>query len=92
MRKENVKKHIVELVIACVIIHNLMIDYKDKIPQDWYDEFIKENNWDIYDKEYSADEDEDCTVDNDMNLDRRKEVFKSIQNFYMKFCNICFNL
>ena len=25
-----------------------MIDYKGKIPQDWYNEIIKEINWDIY--------------------------------------------
>ena len=60
-----------------------MLDYDDKIPQEWYDEFNKNIRWDIYDEEYSSDSDIDHTIDNDMDLDCRTEVFKHIQKFYM---------
>ena len=70
-------KYIVDIVTVCIILHNLMINYKDKIPQEWYNEINKEINWDIYD---------DHNIDNDMEIDRRNEVFKHIQKFYL-WCN-----
>ena len=76
-------KHIVELITSCIIIHNLMIDYDDKIPQEWYDEFNQQIRWDIYDDEYSSESDIDHNVDNDLEVERRREVFKHIQKFYM---------
>ena len=76
-------KHIVDIVTVSIILHNLMIDYEDKIPQEWYNEINKEINWEIYDEEYSSDEEVDHNIDNDMDIDRRNEVFKHIQKFYL---------
>ena len=76
-------KHIVELITACMIIHNLMIDYDDLIPQEWYDEFLATINWDIYDEEYSSDEDVDHTKGNDQGIDRRKFAFKHVQQYHI---------
>ena len=76
-------KHIVELITSCMIIHNLMIDYEDDIPLKWYDKVLSEINWDIYDEEYSSESDVDHSSGNYQSIDRRKEVFKHIQQYFM---------
>ena len=52
-----------------MIIHNLMIDYEDLIPQEWYDEFLAQINQDIYNEEYSSEEKVDHSKGNDQPID-----------------------
>ena len=76
-------KHIVDIITSCMIIHNLMIDYDDDIPLKWYDKILQEIRWDIYDEEYSSESDVDHNLGNDLDIDRRKDVFKHIQQYFL---------
>ena len=71
-------KELVNLIGACVTMHNLLINYDEtEIPKSWYDNLESEIDWSMYDKE----EDEIAHV-TDENEDRRKYVFNSLINNY----------
>jgi hypothetical protein len=76
--KREVKK-LVRMIGACIVIHNLMINYDDDvIPQEWYDEVSNNIDWSLYDEEQ-----EGTTNINDVEADRRKVVFNSIINNFI---------
>jgi hypothetical protein len=44
-------KEIVDLIGACMVMHNLLINYnKDDIPKRWYWEMEEEIDWSLYDE------------------------------------------
>jgi hypothetical protein len=72
-------KELVDLIGACIVMHNLLINYDDDtIPQEWYDEVSNNIDWTLYDEE-----EEGTTNINDEVADRRDVVFKSIINNFI---------
>jgi hypothetical protein len=72
-------EELVDLIGACIVMHNLLIDYNnDTIPQEWYDELSNNIDWTLYDEE-----EEGHTQINDEVADRRDVVFKSIINNFI---------
>jgi hypothetical protein len=48
--KEEVKE-LVDLIGACIVIHNLLINYnEDKIPKEWYERMKDDIDWTKYDE------------------------------------------
>jgi hypothetical protein len=79
--KKNVKevKELVELIGACIVMHNLLIKYDESdIPSEWYDDFDLNIDWTGYDEE-----EEEIEQVRDVNSDRRKYVFNSLINNYL---------
>ena len=79
--KKSVKevKELVDLIGACVIMHNLLIDYdEDDIPSSWFENVDDEIDWTMYDEE-----EEDIARVTDETEDRRKYVFNSLINNYL---------
>ena len=75
--KEEVKE-MVELIGACIILHNLLIQYDEtEIPDSWYDSMQSDIDWTMYNKEL-----DDIAAVTDENEDRRKYVFNSLINNY----------
>jgi hypothetical protein len=72
-------KEIVDIIGACAVLHNLLINYdEDPIPHDWYCEMADNIDWTEYDEE----EEEIAQVELD-EADRRSFVFNSIvHNFF----------
>ena len=69
-----------------MILHNLLCDNKDTIPQEWYDELSKEIEWDVNDSDQSTDSEVgDKCSDNERDIenDRRIQSFNDIVNNYM---------
>jgi hypothetical protein len=76
--KEEVKK-LVEMIGACIVMHNLLINYDDNvIPQEWYDELSNNIDWTLYDEVV-----EGTTQIDDEVADRRDVVYKSIINNFI---------
>ena len=71
-------KELVDLIGACIIMHNLLIkNGEDDIPASWYDD-IKENiDWSMYDEEL-----EEMAPIAEDKTDQRKFVFNSLINNY----------
>jgi hypothetical protein len=73
-------KEIVDLIGACIVMHNLLINYdEDDIPKRWYWEMEEEIDWSLYD------ENEQIVSEVAANEARRRDVvFNSIKNnFYI---------
>ena len=72
-------KELVRLIGACIVLHNLLIDYnEDDIPSQWYEEMNDEIDWTMYDEE-----EEDIARVTDDKEDRRKYVFNSVINNFL---------
>ena len=72
-------KELVDLIGACVVLHNLLINYEENnIPSSWYDEVVDDIDWTLYDEE-----EEDIAEVTDDNTERRKYVYNSIINNYL---------
>jgi hypothetical protein len=42
-------KELVDLIGACIVMHNLLINYDDStIPQEWHDELSNNIDWTLY--------------------------------------------
>ena len=66
----------VDLIGACIIMHNLLIQYdEDDIPESWYDCIEYEIDWSGYDEE-----EDDIPIVQQDNEDRRKYVYQSLIN------------
>ena len=87
MKRNNIKlkhdkkevKELVELTGACIVMHNLLIDYEeDDIPSSWYDEVQNDIDWSLYDEE-----EEDIADVREDGTDRRQYVFNSLVNNYL---------
>ena len=72
-------KHIVDIISSCAVLHNLLLNYKDEVPQEWYEDLMNETDFSISDDIENINtvggvgEDEEC---------RRTAVFNSvIENF-----------
>ena len=87
MKRNNIKlkhdkqevKELVELIGACIIMHNLLINYnEDEIPSSWYDEMENNIDWTLYDEE-----EEDIGHVRNEGQDRRQYVFNSLVNNYL---------
>ena len=73
--KEEVKE-VVDLIGACIIMHNLLIKYdEDDIPDSWYEDMEDGIDWTLYDEEL-----DDIAAVTDENEERRKYVFNSLIN------------
>jgi hypothetical protein len=75
-RKE--AKQLVDLIGACAVLHNLLINYEDDIPASWYASINEEIDWGLYDEEQ-----EDIARVTDDKEDRRKYVYNSMINNYL---------
>ena len=60
MKKNNIKlknsksevKELVDLIGACIVLHNLLIDYDEvDIPSSWYDNINDDIDWGLNDEE-----------------------------------------
>jgi hypothetical protein len=71
-------KELIDIIGACIVLHNLLINYNENdIPHEWYNEMRDNIDWSLYNKdtyEKSKVTDEDVS--------RRETVFKSIINNY----------
>ena len=72
-------KEIVDIISSCVVLHNLMIDYEDEIPQEWYLHLLEDTDF------TAADEVENVYTVNGVHEEegsRRTQVFHNIiENF-----------
>ena len=69
-------KEIVDLIGACIVMHNLLIKYdEDDIPESWYDDMEEVIDWSGYDEE-----EDDIPIITTDNGDRRKYVYQSLIN------------
>jgi hypothetical protein len=71
-------KELVELIGACMVMHNLLIDYDDEIPSSWYDEFQKSIDWSLYDEDQFPQPNV-----GDEGSNRRDQVFQSVINNFI---------
>ena len=87
LKKHNIKlkdskeqvKELVDMIGACVVLHNLLINYdEDDIPDSLYDEVNAEIDWTMYDEE----EEEIACITEDKE-DRRKYIYNSVINNYL---------
>ena len=78
-RGEEDVKYIVDIFSACTVLHNLLLSYDDRIPQEWYDELAEEIDTEMVDEIENID-----TVDavevNDGN--RRSAVFHAVMEMF----------
>jgi hypothetical protein len=66
------------MVGACIILHNLLINYDENdIPHQWYDEMRDNIDWSLYNEENY----EKSNITDD-DVSRRETVFESIINNY----------
>jgi hypothetical protein len=86
LKRKNIKlkdgekevKELVDLIGACTVLHNLLIDYdKNDIPSEWYNEIQNFIDWSLYDEE----EESIPEIDKEGG-DRRETVYHSIINNY----------
>jgi hypothetical protein len=71
-------KELVDLIGACIVMHNLLINYEDdQIPEEWYARMEDEIDWSMFDEEtqHIANVEEE-------GANRRETVFESIINNY----------
>jgi hypothetical protein len=71
-------KEIVDIIGACIILHNLLINYdEDDIPHEWYCTMSDNIDWTLYDEE----EEDICPVET-VEADRREYIFRSVCSNY----------
>ena len=87
LKKNNIKlknskaevKELVELIGACIVLHNLLINYDElEIPDSWFDNINDDIDWCLYDEE----EEQIAQVTAEKE-DRRKYVYNSVINNYL---------
>jgi hypothetical protein len=45
-------KELVKIIGACIVLHNLLINYdEDDIPKEWYNQMKDNIDWSMYDEE-----------------------------------------
>ena len=71
-------KQLVDLIGACSVLHNLLINYEDDLPSSWYATISEEIDWGLYDEE-----EENIAAVTDDKEDRRKYVYNSMINNYL---------
>ena len=77
-----------DIVACCNILHNLLIDYGDAIPDEWYDELAEEIKWavDFETEEEMVAEGRSWEFEGGhwgFKVDRREAAFHSlIENYY----------
>jgi hypothetical protein len=72
-------KHLVRMIGACMVLHNLLINYEDEeIPQEWYDDVAQNIDWTLYDEEEQG-----IAGLNKQDANRRQFVFDSIISNYL---------
>jgi len=72
-------KEIMDIFEACSVLHNLLIDDTDSIPDVWYKNLDKSTDWTAGER---SGEDLDDVGGIDDDFDRRKSVFSSIRELY----------
>jgi hypothetical protein len=86
MKRNNIKlkqtakevKELVDLIGACIVIHNLLINYEeDDIPAEWYSQMEEEIDWSLFDEE----DHHIANVDQE-GANRRTVIFDLIINNY----------
>jgi hypothetical protein len=71
-------KELVDIIGACIVLHNLLINYDENdIPKEWYDQMKDNIDWSMYDEEAH----ERANIA-DEEVSRRETVFQSIINNY----------
>ena len=79
-------KYIVELITSCIVLHNLLLESNDTIPQEWYNELSKEIDWDINESDHSSDSAapwSDISESELIQNDARHAIYKNIVNNYL---------
>ena len=79
-------KFIVDLVGACSVLHNILLECNDQIPQTWYDQMAKEISWNINGSDHSSDmenDDDSYVFDEDIEMDMREEHYQRIISNYI---------
>ena len=79
-------KYIVDLITSCIVLHNLLLECNDPIPQEWYNELSMEIDWDINNSDHSSDSAAPWSELSDSELiknDARESVYKNIINNYL---------
>ena len=72
-------KQVADLIGACIVLHNLLLDYKeDDVPASWCEDVNYDIDWSLYNEE-----EEDITSVTEDTEDRRQYVFNSIMNNYL---------
>lgn len=67
---------IMAIFTACCIIHNVLLESKDSIPKEWYDEIEKDHEW--------THDSDDVVEEIPEDEDRRKAVFNAIiEDYYV---------
>ena len=83
IKLKNEKKQVeelVDLISACLVLHNLLIDYdEDDIPSSLYDTVDEDIDWGMYDEE----EEDIPEVTFQDTTDRRQYVFNSLVNNFL---------
>ena len=79
-------KNIVDIVGACSVLHNILLQCNDEIPQEWYDNVAKEINWNINDSDYSTDAEDGNTqgnneIDNHYNHEETIDFDMRVPNY-----------
>ena len=71
-------KEIMQLFTACTVMHNLLLDANDNIPQEWYDDIDSNHYWtNDYDGASPGVDNEEA-----LSFDRRESVFAAIIEDY----------
>ena len=87
LKKNNIKlknskvevKELVDLIGACIVVHNLLIDYEEgDMPSSWYDNITNDIDWVLYDEE-----DENKPQVTEVKEDRRKYIYNSVINNFL---------
>ena len=79
-------KFLVDLVGACSVLHNILLQCNDEIPQSWYDQISKEINWDVNQSDCSSDNENDndqYSVHDGIEMNLTQQHYERIINNYM---------
>ena len=79
-------KYIVDLVGACSVLHNILLECNDEIPQSWYNTVAKEISWNINDSDHSSDDEDDnlsYTNDDEIDVEMREKHYERIVSNYI---------
>jgi hypothetical protein len=71
-------KELVDLIGACIVMHNLLINYDDDVPDEWYEDIEEDIDWTMYDEE-----EERIAQVTEEGEDRRQYVYNSLINNYL---------
>lgn len=76
-------KEVMQIFTACAVMHNILLEMNDDIPQEWYDDIDSNHYW-TNDSEGAALIPEDRGIHDAVTFDRRHSVFNAIiEDYYI---------